>query len=366
MNHYASDVPADISTIDLFSGAGGLTAGMHSASNRFSPTIAVELDHAAAATYQQNHQHTIVVNEPIQDWVSRSGDLDAQVIVGGPPCQGFSALGRQDENDARNFLWEQYAHVILKARPKYFVVENVAQFLDSKQFVEFLARTEPGGPLADYDLSARGVLDAADYGAFQTRKRTVLIGRHRDLPSIGLPAPTHTRSNWRTVREALQDVEPCVRAVDTDLPEGRSWQFNGKAVAGEFKTSELHLTRTYEPLSLARFSYIPSGGNRFDIPLALQPECWRKHRTGAGDVMGRLRWDKPSVTIRTEFVKPEKGRYLHPDEDRAITIMEGALLQGFDPDYLWCGSKASIAKQIGNAVPLQLGAAIGRVLADAL
>ena len=83
-------------------------------------------------------------------------------------------------------------------------------------------------------------------------------------------------------------------------------------------------------------------------------------------MMGRLRWDKPSVTIRTEFVKPEKGRYLHPDEDRAITIMEGALLQGFDPDYLWCGSKASIAKQIGNAVPLQLGAAIGRVLADAL
>jgi DNA (cytosine-5)-methyltransferase 1 len=82
--------------------------------------------------------------------------------------------------------------------------------------------------------------------------------------------------------------------------------------------------------------------------------------------MGRLSWDRPSVTIRTEFVKPEKGRYLHPSEDRAITLQEGARLQGFEDDYLWCGTKTDIARQIGNAVPIALGAAIGSVLARAL
>ena len=107
---------------------------------------------------------------------------------------------------------------------------------------------------------------------------------------------------------------------------------------------------------------IPEGGNRFDLPDSLKAPCWINHDSGAGDVMGRLYWDRPSVTIRTEFTKPEKGRYLHPTQNRAITPYEGALLQGFPAEHLWVGSKTSIVKQIGNAVPIPLGKAIAQHL----
>jgi DNA (cytosine-5)-methyltransferase 1 len=135
---------------------------------------------------------------------------------------------------------------------------------------------------------------------------------------------------------------------------------------GAFKSSQLHLGRRPTDLSLRRYRSIPPGGNRFDIPVHLQPACWRRHSTGSADVMGRLRWDSPSVTIRTEFYKPEKGRYLHPTEHRPITHYEAALLQSFDDDYMWCGSKTAIGRQIGNAVPPRLAKAIASNLLTAL
>ena len=118
-------------------------------------------------------------------------------------------------------------------------------------------------------------------------------------------------------------------------------------------------------MSLKRFAAIPERGNRFDLPDELLSPCWRKHRTGTGDVMGRLYLDKPSVTIRTEFFKPEKGRYLHPTEDRVITHYEAAMIQGFPLTYQWVGTREQIARQIGNAVPIPLGEAIGRQLLEA-
>ena len=365
-------VPRTIKTIDLFAGAGGLTAGFHTASSRFTPVVAVEMDMTAAATYKANHPTTTVVSRPIEQWIADGEIPIADVIVGGPPCQGFSALGRGDVNDVRNSLWEQYAKVITASRPRYFVVENVAQFLHSSQFNAFLRRTAEGGDLAEYDLTARGVLNAAQFGAAQVRRRTVILGRHRDAPKVELPDPTHTDpDSWVTVEDAFNGtawsgrmyIESAVKAID--LPD-RWLEFGGRPMKGAFKTSELHLTRTYSSMSQARIRRVPYGGNRFDIPSGLLPECWKRHTTGSADVMGRLVWDRPSVTIRTEFVKPEKGRYLHPDEHRAITLMEGARLQGFDDDYLWCGSKHQIARQIGNAVPIQLGATVARSILNAL
>lgn len=360
---YALAVATPITTIDLFAGAGGLTAGFRRASSRFSPRVAVEFERDAAATYAANHPLTDVINLPIEAWVQGGSMPSVDVVVGGPPCQGFSALGKQDVLDARNFLWEKYAEVILHAVPKYFVVENVAQFLGSPQFRELDRRTSPGGSLKAYDVSAHAVLDSSSFGAPQRRLRTIVIGRHRDMPVINLPAPTRSRVDRMTVREALRGLPQVVR--ETSLPE-RHVDFQGRTVRGHYKTNELHVARTYRPISQARFRSIPPGGNRFDIPWELQPDCWRRHRSGSGDVMGRLRWDEPSVTIRTEFTKPEKGRYLHPEQHRAITLQEGARLQGFDDDYLWVGSKTSIARQIGNAVPMELGRAIGAALLDAL
>jgi DNA (cytosine-5)-methyltransferase 1 len=141
----------------------------------------------------------------------------------------------------------------------------------------------------------------------------------------------------------------------------------GYIVPGIFKSSDLHLGRRPNETSRMRYDCIPPGGGRFDLPDELLPNCWRNKATGTTDVMGRMEWDQPSLTIRTEFFKPEKGQYLHPQwvhddatnrVNRPITHQEAARLQTFPHDYLWCGSKIEIAKQIGNAVPPLLAQAV--------
>ena len=338
-----------------------MTAGFQASSNRYKSVRAVEFDLAAAASYEGTFGEGIVYAGSIQDWLADEKlPMGVDVIVGGPPCQGFSTLGKRDQEDSRNSLWTQYATTIVRTQPKYFVVENVAAFASSQQFRDFQTATSKGGILADYEFDHR-VLNSADFGAFQSRKRAVLIGHHRDLPSPGFPEPTHSQRQHRTVREAFEGVAWATN--QTELPEGRVTQFRNRTFAGSFVAKELHLGRNYATLSLDRFSCIPEGGNRFDLPETLKANCWKNHTSGSADVMGRLHWDKPSVTIRTEFFKPEKGRYLHPQANRAITHYEAALLQGFPPDHRFVGSKTAIARQIGNAVPIPLGAAIGAQLA---
>lgn len=347
--------------LDLFAGAGGLTQGFREADARFRTVRAVEMDVAAAASYAHTFGDEVVYSGTIEDWLRDDHVPAVDVVVGGPPCQGFSTLGKRDAEDERNTLWREYVETVAQAQPRYFVLENVPQFLKSPQFALFEAAVGAGGDLADYDFSA-WVLNAADYGAPQARRRVIAIGRHRDLPPIGPPPPSH-RGKHLTVRDALKGVRR--KVVSVDLPDVRT-EFRGVELAGAFKTEELHVARNYTELSIARFATIPPGGNRFDIPDALLAPCWRKHQTGSADVMGRLHLDRPSVTIRTEFFKPEKGRYLHPTEHRAITHYEAALLQGFRPEHQWVGSKVSIARQIGNAVPIPLGKAIAEHLAKAL
>lgn len=358
---------SEIRVLDLFAGAGGLTAGFHAASERFRTIAAVEMDPSAAASFEATFGEGIVYTGPIQEWLE-SGRVpeSADIVIGGPPCQGFSTLGKQDEQDERNSLWEQYASTLLRVKPKYFIVENVAAFAKSPQFEQFEQATEPGGILEDYAFQ-HAILNAADYGAAQARKRAVLIGHRRDLPFPGFPKATHGLSAeedllpYETVGEKLIDV-PLKPDMD-DLLESRSIERDGRIFAGSFTPRELHWSRSYQQISLERFADIPAGGNRFDIHTDRQAPCWRKHKNGSGDVMGRLHADRPSVTIRTEFFKPEKGRYLHPTEHRAITHYEAALLQGFPETHRFVGSRTAIARQIGNAVPIPLGKAIaGRLL----
>lgn len=350
-----------ITMLDLFAGAGGLTAGFHSASPRFSVSRAVELDTAAAATFAATFGAGRVYHGGIESWLLDEDVPQVDVIVGGPPCQGFSMLGKRDSGDSRNYLWQEYAATILRAQPKYFVVENVAAFAKSQQFADFSEATGTDGLLRDYTFEW-DVLNAADYGAFQARKRAILIGRHRDLPPLGMPAPTHL-GRHRTVRDAFHRIPAAV--TETRLDD-RMTEYFGVELPGAFRPFELHVGRDYRGNSLERFAAIPEGGNRFDLPDHLLAPCWRGHTSGSGDVMGRLRWDKPSVTIRTEFFKPEKGRYLHPVENRAITHYEAAVLQGFPDTHRFVGSKTAIARQIGNAVPVPLGRAIAEHLLAAL
>lgn len=348
-----SSATRTISVLDLFAGAGGLTAGFHAASDRYRVRRAVELDTSAAATFAATFGADLVYRGGIETWLEEEDVPQVDVIVGGPPCQGFSMLGKRDSSDSRNYLWQEYATTILRAQPKYFVVENVAAFAKSQQFRDFSESTQPDGLLSDYTFEWN-ILNAADYGAFQARKRAILIGRHRDLPAIGMPPPTHM-GRHHTVREAFKNI---VSTVTETRLDDRVKTFFDVELPGVFRPFELHVGREYAEISKLRFSEIPEGGNRFDLPDHLKAPCWIGHTSGSGDVMGRLHWDKPSVTIRTEFFKPEKGRYLHPVENRAITHYEAAVLQGFPSTHRFVGSKTAIARQIGNAVPVPLGRAI--------
>lgn len=359
-----------IRVLDLFAGAGGMTAGFHAASGRFRTVSAVEMDPSAAASFEATFGKGIIYTGPIQEWLESDHVPDSvDVVIGGPPCQGFSLLGKRDKNDVRNVLWRHYAETLVRVRPKYFVVENVATFFDSPQFENFRNEFEPGGSLAGYSFAA-DILNSADYGAPQARRRAILIGSRNDMPHIIHPHPTHSAAgtdglaSYLTVSETFADV-PAIPDMD-HIAGSRTLIRGERAFGGAFTPRELHWSRDYRQISLDRFAAIPPGGNRFDIPEALLAPCWRKHKSGSGDVMGRLHSDRPSVTIRTEFFKPEKGRYLHPTENRAITHYEAALLQGFPESHRFVGSKTAIARQIGNAVPIPLGKAIAEQLLKVL
>ena len=336
-----------IKTLDLFAGAGGLSLGFEDSGRGFSPVFAVEVEDAAAATFGQHFGCKVHAGR-IQD-VAQFPDAD--VIVGGPPCQGFSPLGRDRDDASRaelNELWQEYLRAVRQVAPTAFVIENVPEFQRSAQFGRLLQLMDDDPLLQEYGF-AFGVLNAADYGAPQSRRRGIFIAV-RGLEDLAWPPPvTHGPDGplpHQTVRDAISDLPAVTEGYDPAVVDDRQL---------------LHFGRRPREDSLARYRAIPEGGNRFDLAANrpdLLPRCWADKPTGTTDVMGRLWWDKPSVTIRTEFFKPEKGRYLHPSADRPITHREAARLQTFPDDYVFAGTKIEIARQIGNAVPPVLAKAI--------
>ena len=333
-------------TIDLFAGAGGLTLGFELADRGFEPILGVEIDPDAARTFKRNFGCP-VFDDDIQKIDSFP---DAEIIVGGPPCQGFSPLGRDRDDASRaelNELWMEFLAAVRAVRPLAFVIENVPQFQKSAQFAHLLDDMASDPTLKEYAYSY-GVLNAAEYGVPQRRKRGIFMAVRGVEEVPWPPRPTHGLEKsqpFRTVRDAIADLPP--EPTDEDLHWGR----NPRA------------------MSLERYMAVPEGGNRFDLRANrpdLEPKCWANKPTGTTDVMGRMWWDEPSLTIRTEFFKPEKGRYLHPEEHRPITHREAARLQSFPDSFEFEGSKIQVARQIGNAVPPLLGVAIANHLADVL
>jgi DNA (cytosine-5)-methyltransferase 1 len=330
--------------IDLFSGIGGMTCGFVQASSEgfsFEPTFAVESESSLAEIYRLNfgpHVH-------VGDIASVSAFPEADVVVGGPPCQGFSPLGRDRDMNSRatlNGLWRHFVRALEDARPTVFVMENVPQLLKSKEYANFEQRVT--SPELGYDVRA-GVLNAADFGVPQLRRRAIVVGSRLGEPPW--PTPTHVASAYVTVREALAGLPL--------EPDDRQWHRGRPKI---------------RPSSIERYKAVPEGGNRFDLAANrpdLLPSCWRKKKSGTTDVFGRLWWDRPAFTIRTEFYKPEKGRYLHPRADRPITVREAACLQSFPrrhakpphgfilPEHL---PMTVVAKGIGNAVPPTLARAV--------
>lgn len=344
--------------IDLFCGAGGMSLGFidRKFCGGFECVLAVDNDSAALATHKANFGGHVVSGN-IEEWLKAKPAIPkADVVIGGPPCQGFSLLNKNRDGDERRALWEPYLDVVKLSCARMFVMENVTELFRSEELLRIQRRAKKMG-----FMTRASILNAADYGAPQTRKRTLVIGWRATEADAPLWPPIPTRSapdrgnnlpKWRTVREAIGDLG---KPVGTEI--------------GKHAPLNLHFGRSPTAKSLARYKAVPPGGNRFDLQRnarELTPQCWIKKVSGGTDLFGRLWWDRPSVTIRTEFFKPEKGRYLHPSAHRPITHREAARLMGFPDDFCFIGSKTEIAKQIGNAVPPHLAEAVAQVVKDSL
>jgi DNA (cytosine-5)-methyltransferase 1 len=317
-------------------------------SGKFRSIYAIEADRDAATTYRLNFGDHVVngLIEEVPEFPK------ADVVIGGPPCQGFSPLNRGAVGFERRGLWREYLRALTEAEPRAFVMENVPELLKSPEYKEFKARAEKLG----FQVEGK-VLNAADFGVPQRRRRAIVIGvRDGDIP---WPTATHAdpdqlhdakRSPWMTFRQATDGLS--IR------PDGRNW----------------HRRRNPRPESVRRYKAVPkNGGNRFDMQRNLDkaelghlvPRCWREKPSGTTDVFGRLWWDRPAYTIRTEFFKPEKGRYLHPTAHRPITLREAARCMSFPDSFVFPEdqSMTSVARQIGNAVPPLLAQQIASGLA---
>ena len=348
--------------IDLFAGAGGLTLGFtwidHGRRKAFKPIWASDFNRHAAATYNANFgdhcRHGDIV-DLLQDPATEIPQ--AEVVIGGPPCQGFSLLNRNRRVDPRKQLWRPFMDIVQRSGARVFVMENVRQLLGSEELLAIREVAESlGFRVAD------ALLCAADYGVPQERYRAFVVGSREGSPTPAFPPePSHrkaTQANsrlppWRTVRDTIET-----------LPEP-----TGTTLGDQPAPLDLHFGRSPTEKSRFRYRAVPPGGNRFDLQRnapELTPACWVRKKSGGTDLFGRLWWDRPSVTIRTEFFKPEKGRYLHPEKHRPITHREAARLQSFPDDFVFKGSKSEIARQIGNAVPPLLGKAVAQSVLEIL
>lgn len=330
--------------VDLFSGAGGMSLGFTKAG--FQSVLAVEKEPDFARTYALNIGNHVLASD-IADIVDAGGiGVKSDVVIGGPPCQGFSNLTGNRANDPRRAMWRFYMDAVEATGCKVFVVENVPNLLASVEGHAIINRARELGFHINDD--SYGILRASDFGVPQNRRRAIILASK--LGPIPLPIPTGRRMS---VKQAFEGVP--LKPTHKELHRNSE----GYAVG-----PDLHIGRNPTPISLQRYALIPPKGNRFDLQrLAphLTPACWIRKTKGGTDLFGRLPWEEPAnCTIRCEFYKPEKGRYLHPFENRPITHWEAARLQTFPDNFKWFGTKIRIAIQIGNAVPPVFAEAIGR------
>ena len=296
--------------VDLFCGCGGLTSGLKKA--KFKVIGAVDIEKNSLETYEANHPEVETWCEDIKNLkVStvkrklglKKGELD--LLAGCPPCQGFSTMrtlnGARFAKDPRNDLIMEFLRFVEKLKPKAVMMENVPGLGKDKRFKIFLKRMRKLGYKGD-----SAILNAMDYGVPQRRLRLIY--------SAGLKRPAKLARRTRKVRT--------VRDAIGNLP-----------LAGSSRDAVHNTQENRTPKVLAFIKRIPKdGGSRTDLPHKEQLEC-HKRCNGFKDVYGRMAWDKPAPTITSGCHNPSRGRFLHPEEDRAITLREAALLQGFPKRY---------------------------------
>lgn len=333
-----------IAAVDLFCGAGGLTKGLEKAG--IDVRMGVDIDPACAYPYEANNDARFLI-KPVEQ-VSAQEVFDAtkgaryRLLAGCAPCQPFSTYrrGKANASDDRWHLLRQFARLVRETDPDVVTMENVPRLAQQDIFEEFVAELRR----REFHVSYR-VVQCADYGVPQQRQRLVLLASK--LGPIDLIEPTHPPKKHITVRQAIGDLPPIG--------------------AGEAHDSDpLHQACSLSPTNVQRIKASRPGGSWRDWDENLVADC---HKKGSGktypSVYGRMSWDELAPTMTTQFYGFGNGRFGHPEQNRALSLREGAILQSFPRSYKFAKKgdpifRKTVGRLIGNAVPVKLGEAIGK------
>ena len=337
--------------IDLFCGIGGFSYGFEK-TNDFEVVVGADIWNVALETFAKNHSKTNLINEDLTlmdetYWNKYENKVD--VIIAGPPCQGFSMSGQRKVNDKRNSLFKEVVRITKVVQPKYVVIENVVGLLSMSnsegQDIKTLIKNEFNN--IGYNVEYK-ILNAADYGVPQQRKRVIFM-ISKDYP-LTYPKEKYNLKNYITVGDALGNIPVSGQVY---LPPKTSYQ---KLMSGNSHIYN-HEIIQHNELITKRMSYVPQGGNWRDIPL----ELGQGGGTHSNNYR-RLDSQKPSVTIK----HATKSMLIHPFANRTPTVREVARLQSFDDDFILTGNKSDQHQQLANAVPPLLGMAIAQEISKNL
>ena len=339
--------------LDLFCGAGGFSYGMHR-NNHFKTVVAVDFNEKAAATFKKNMHDAEVIIGDITDSKVRSQTINAarnrkvNMIIGGPPCQGFSMKGKKlGLDDPRNYLFKEYLHLVEELQPEVFVIENVKSLLNTaggwfrNEILKYINKL---GYKVEY-----GVLNAKRFGVPQARERAIFICSKSQ--NIALPIGN---DYIVTVKDAISDLA-YLNSAEGDFEQEYVTEAQSeyqKLMRANSNKLYNHKASAHSQLALKKLSMIlPERGKE-----CLPEELWGKQKFNT--TWGRLVWNDVSPTIDTRFDTPSNGTNSHPELNRSITPREAARIQSFDDNFIFYGSKFYIRNQIGNAVPPLLAEAI--------
>ena len=346
-----SKQPKSISAVDLFCGVGGLTYGLEQAGIKV--TAGIDIDETCKYAYEQNNEADFIckdIDSVTSEYLSSLyPEDDIKLLVGCAPCQPFSphAYKKKDRESDKDWgLLTDMQRLVEKVKPEIVSIENVPPIKTQKVFTDFVSTLDNLDYEIDYD-----VLYCPDYGVPQKRRRLVLVGSK--LGKISLPSETHAPSGQNGLKPYLT-----VKDAIGEFPEITDGQV--------YDTDPLHWTRKLATINKKRLKQSKPGGTWLDWDIELRAPC---HQKDSGQsyksVYARMEWDQPAPTITTQFYNFGTGRFGHPEQDRALSLREGALLQTFplDYDFIDPSVPASITRlgvHIGNAVPVQLATVIGQ------
>ncbi len=368
--------------VDLFCGTGGFSYGFVQ-TKQFEVVLGVDIKPASIETFAANH-HALAICQDIRSVRVRDvagrigiGQGEIDVILAGPPCQGFSSIRPYrsiNEDDRRNNLFEQLIVFVEFFRPKFVVFENVVGLLQHKGG-SILASVKEAFEALGYSVGMQ-VLNAVHFGVPQKRERVILLARYGKIRPC-FPTPTHYyfgrtmagRFSAATLPLFSSDLSPAVTVAEaiSDLPPiaagETSTEYSKEVVPSEYASARrqgntmltLHSATHHTPRMIEIIRQ--AGANRWVLPEGLTT-------SGFSSCYSRLNADEPSTTITVNFVHPASNRCIHPDQDRALTPREGARLQSFDDDFEFRGSRTEFVKQIGEAVPPLIGRALAQAVLD--